>query len=65
MAAVAPDAPGVTDRFAVVAGRLLAAAEAIARAWNEEHRLQRTDPAARWRKAALLWPGFGDHRNKG
>ena len=48
----------MTDRFAALAALLLASAEAIAAAKIAERQLARTDPAARWRKAALLWPRF-------
>lgn len=44
--------------FAAAALRLTAFAEAIAQARVEELRLERRDPAARWRKASLLWPQF-------
>jgi hypothetical protein len=44
--------------FAAVALRLTDFAQAIARARIEELRLERRDPAARWRKASLLWPLF-------
>ena len=46
---------GTFDRLTV---QLIAQAQAIAAARIEELRLARTDPAARWRKAALLWPSF-------
>ena len=55
----------MTDRFAVMGAHLIAAAKAIAAAHIEERRLQRSDPAARWRKASLLWPGFGNNFSKG
>ena len=55
---MAAGAARVTDRFAALAERLLASAEAIAAAKITELQLARTDPAARWRKAALLWPRF-------
>ena len=55
----------MTDRFEAVAARLIAAAQAIAAARTEERRLQRTDPATRWRKASLLWPRFGNDFSKG
>jgi hypothetical protein len=48
----------MTSQFADVAVRLQARAEAIANARAEDLRLARTDPAARWRKAMLLWPQF-------
>ena len=48
----------MTNSFDQLAGQLVARAQAIATARTEELRLARTDPAARWRKAALLWPSF-------
>ena len=48
----------MTGPFDRLAMQLLARAQAIAAAHIEELRLARTDPAARWRKAALLWPSF-------
>lgn len=48
----------MSGSFAEVAARLLAQAEAMAAAKAEELKLARTDPAARWRKAELLWPRF-------
>ena len=48
----------MTNSFDQLAGQLVARAQAIAAAHIEELRLARTDPAARWRKAALLWPSF-------
>ena len=44
--------------FAELSARLVEKAMLIAAARAEELRLSRTDPAARWRKAALLWPQF-------
>lgn len=44
--------------FSAAALRLTAFAEMIAQARIEELRLERRDPAARWRKASLLWPQF-------
>ena len=55
----------MTERFEVVAARLIAAAQTIAAARIKEQRLQRTDPAARWRKASLLWPRFAATISKG
>ena len=46
---------GAFDRLAV---QLLARAQTIVAARIEELRLARTNPAARWRKASLLWPSF-------
>lgn len=48
----------MTDRFAALAASLIAQAEALAAARLAELRLLRTDPAARWRQAKLLWPRF-------
>ena len=48
----------MTSQFAQVAAQLLAQAEILAAARAEELRLIRTDPAARWRQAGLLWPRF-------
>ena len=48
----------MSGSFAEVAARLLAQAETLAAAHLEELKLARTDPAARWRKASLLWPRF-------
>ena len=55
----------MTDRFDALGARLIAAAQAIAAAHIAQQRLLRTDPAARWRKASLLWPGFGNTIRKG
>lgn len=55
----------MTDRFDAVGARLIAAAQAIAAAHIAQQRLQRTDPAARWRKASLLWPRFAATISKG
>ena len=46
---------GLFDELSV---KLVEQARLIAVARAEELRLSRTDPAARWRKAALLWPQF-------
>ena len=46
---------GPFDRLAV---QLVARAQTIAAARIEDLQLARTDPAARWRKASLLWPSF-------
>ena len=48
----------MTAQFAQLAAQLLAQAEILAAARAEELRLARTDPAARWRQASLLWPRF-------
>ena len=48
----------MTGQFAELAAWLLSQAEALAAARAEELRLARTDPAARWRQASLLWPRF-------
>jgi hypothetical protein len=48
----------MTDNFAELSVRLVQRAKLIAEARVQELRLARTDPAARWRKAALLWPQF-------
>lgn len=48
----------MSGSFAEVATRLLAQAETLAAARLEELKLARADPAARWRKASLLWPRF-------
>lgn len=48
----------MSGRFDAVAARLIAASQSIAAARVEELRLQRRDPAARWRLPALLWPRF-------
>lgn len=48
----------MTGLFAGFAARLQAQAELIGSAHAEESRLARTDPAARWRQAKLLWPRF-------
>ena len=48
----------MTSPFAQVEARLLAQAERLAAARTEERKLARTDPAARWRRASLLWPRF-------
>ena len=48
----------MTSQFAELAAQLLAQAEILAAARAEELRLTRTDPAARWRQASLLWPRF-------
>lgn len=58
VAAVAAAAPDVTDSFAALAASLIERARQIAEARAQDLRLARTDPAARWRKAALLWPYF-------
>lgn len=55
----------MSDRFDALGARLIAAAQAVAAAHIEERRLLRTDPAARWRKASLLWPRFGNTISKG
>ena len=52
----------MTNSFDQLAGQLVARAQAIATARTEELRLARTDPAARWRQAALLWPRFTEGR---
>ena len=52
----------MTSQFAQLAAQLMAQAQAIAAARIEELRLARTDPAARWRKASLLWPRFAQGR---
>jgi len=44
--------------FTAAALRLTAFAETIAQARIEELRLERRNPAARWRKASVLWPQF-------
>lgn len=58
MAAVAADAVGMTSLFAEFAARLQTQAELIGAARAQERQLARTDPAARWRRAKLLWPRF-------
>ena len=52
----------MTSQFTQLAARLLAQAQTIAAARIEELRLARTDPAARWRKASVLWPSFTQGR---
>ncbi len=52
----------MTTQFTQLAVQLLAQAGAIAAARIEELRSARTDPAARWRKASLLWPRFTQGR---
>jgi len=44
--------------FSAATLRLTALAETIAQARIAELKLERRDPAARWRKASLLWPQF-------
>lgn len=44
--------------FEPVAARLIEKARSIADARAAEIRMQQTDPAGRWRRAALLWPLF-------
>lgn len=44
--------------FEELAARLIERARTLAEARLAERRLARTDPAARWRRAALLWPTF-------
>lgn len=58
VASVAPAAAIVSDSFAQIAAQLTEQARLIASARAEELRLARSNPAARWRKAALLWPQF-------
>lgn len=48
----------MSNPFAQVAAQLLAQAEVLSAARAEDLKLARTDPAARWRKANLLWPRF-------
>ena len=48
----------MSGSFAELAAQLLAQAEVLAAAKAEELKLARTDPAARWRTASLLWPRF-------
>ncbi len=48
----------MSQSFAELSTRLIEQARLIAEARAEEIRLARSDPAARWRKAALLWPQF-------
>lgn len=48
----------MTSQFAGLAGWLQAQAETLAAARAEELRLVRSNPAARWRQASLLWPRF-------
>ena len=48
----------MTTSFAELSARLIERAQVIAQARAEELRLARTDPEARWRRAALLWPQF-------
>ena len=48
----------MTTQFADLAAQLVAQAKIIAAARADELRLTRTDPAARWRQASLLWPRF-------
>ncbi len=48
----------MTSNFAELSARLIERAKLIAEARAASLRLARTDPAARWRKAALLWPQF-------
>ena len=48
----------MSDSFAELSAKLSEKARLIAEARADELRLARTDPAARWRKAALLWPQF-------
>jgi len=55
---MAADAAGMSTSFAEVAARLTALAETIAAARASELTLERRDPAARWRRASLLWPRF-------
>lgn len=44
--------------FERVADRLIERARELGLARARERRLAQTDPAARWRKPALLWPLF-------
>lgn len=44
--------------FTPIAARLIEQARSIAEARAAERRLERTDPAQRWHRAALLWPLF-------
>ncbi|MFM5918212.1 MAG: hypothetical protein ACKOOL_11865 [Novosphingobium sp.] len=48
----------MSGSFSELAARLVEQARLIAESRAQERRLARTDPAARWRKAALLWPQF-------
>ena len=48
----------MSTSFAEVAARLTALAETIAAERASELTLERRDPAARWRRASLLWPRF-------
>ena len=48
----------MTSLFAEFAARLQTQAELIGAARAQERQLARTDPAARWRGAKLLWPRF-------
>ena len=48
----------MTTSFADFAALLQAQAELIGAARAQERNLARTDPAARWRQANLLWPRF-------
>ena len=58
VAPVAQAATHMSESFTELSARLVEQARLIAQARAEELRLARTDPAARWRKAALLWPQF-------
>lgn len=61
MAALAPVATGMNDPsadFAALLARLQARATQAGAARAEELRLERRDPARRWRRANLLWPLF-------
>ena len=58
VAPVAQVAAHMSDSFTVLSAKLVEKARLIAVSRAEELRLARTDPAARWRKAALLWPQF-------
>lgn len=48
----------VSHNFSAVAARLIEQAGALGTAHAETRRLERTDPARRWRMSRLLWPLF-------
>lgn len=48
----------VSHNFAEVAARLIEQARTLGTSYAETRRLERTDPARRWRMSRLLWPLF-------
>ncbi len=49
---------GALQGFDALAARLIERARTLAAARVTDTRLSKTQPAARWRRAALLWPLF-------